>query len=119
MDDQGEGGKAFDFAYFDQYTSGDEALQREVLQLFFGQIVTLVAALDPDGSNEDWRAGAHAIKGGARGTGLTVVADLCQYMEKMTDESATLRKSVLADLDEALKAARNSVATRYQGIFDA
>lgn len=119
MDDQGEGSKAFDFAYFDQYTSGDKALQREVLQLFFGQIVSLVAVLDPDGSNEDWRAGAHAIKGGARGTGMTVVGDLCQHMEKMTDESAAIRKSVLADLDGALKAARLSVAARYEGIFDA
>lgn len=119
MGDPGEGGDAFDFAYFDQYTSGDEALQREVLQLFFGQVVGLVADLDPEGSDQDWRAGAHAIKGGARGVGLIVVGDLCQHMESMKEPGAAVRKAVLADLKRALKTARESVTEHYEGIFGA
>lgn len=120
MADPNEGGGsiAFDFAYFDTYTSGDEALQREVLQLFFGQIDSLVAALDPDGSNEDWRAGAHAIKGGSQGVGFVVVGELCQHMERMKDEDAATRRSAIADLTEALRNAKESVAAQYAGIFD-
>lgn len=118
MGDPGAGGDAFDFAFFDQYTSGDEALQREVLQLFFGQVVGLVADLDPEGSDQDWRAGAHAIKGGARGLGLNAVGDLCQHMENMKDPGAGERQAALTDLETALKAARQSVAAHYEGIFD-
>ena len=117
MGDPGDGGDAFDFAYFDQYTSGDEALQREVLQLFFGQVVGLVADLDPEGGDQDWRAGAHAIKGGARGLGLNVVGDLCQHMENMKDPGAGERQAALTDLESALKAARENVAAHYKGIF--
>lgn len=114
------GGSAdFDFAYFDNYTSGDEALQREVLQLFFGQVDGLAKDLDPDGNAEDWRAGAHAIKGGARGTGLAAVAELCQQMETADDENPATRRASLESLMEGLDRARQGVEAQYQGIFEA
>ncbi len=107
----------FDFAYFDTYTSGDEALQREVLQLFFGQIDGLLEDLDPDSGAKDWHAGAHAIKGGARGIGLGVVADLCQEMEEQKDGDTATRRTALEDLKAALDKAAQNVAGRYEGIF--
>lgn len=119
-DESGSGSSAdFDFAYFDAYTSGDEALQREVLQLFFGQVDSLLERLDPAGSREDWQAGAHAIKGGARGVGLGVVGDLCQQMEDMKDEDAGARRAALETLKEALTRAMQSVVRQYDGLFEA
>lgn len=108
----------FDFEYFDGYTSGDESLQREVLQLFFGQIPGMLEKLGPDGSLGEWQATAHAIKGSARGLGLKTVGDLCEAMEKQPDETVTGKQAALMQLEAALAAARASVEGRYAGIFD-
>lgn len=118
--ENGERGEApdFDFAYLDNYTSGDAELQKEVLQLFFGQIESLVEKLEPRGGHKDWHAGAHAIKGSARGVGLHHVGDLCEQMEKLKDVDAAVRGASLAELKAALGRAKVAVAVQYDGIFD-
>ena len=107
----------FDFEYFDVYTSGDEALQREVLILFFGQIPGLLEKLGPDGTADDWTAAAHAIKGSARGVGLKHIGDLCEAMEKQADVQGEQKQTSLAQVQEAVAAARASVEAQYAGIF--
>lgn len=108
----------FDFEYFDVYTSGDEALQREVLILFFDQIPGLLGKFGPDGTADDWRAAAHAIKGSARGIGLKLIGDLSEAMEKHAEEPDAEKQTALARLQEALAAARASVEDQYGGIFE-
>lgn len=112
----------FDFEYFDAYTSGDDALQREVLNLFFEQIPGLLAKFSPDGSvhdsTGDWQATAHAIKGSARGIGLGRVGDLCEAMEKQVNGPEAEKRAALTRLQEALAAARASVTAQYTGIFE-
>lgn len=107
----------FDFEYFDAYTSGDDALQREVLLLFFGQIPELLEKFGPSGTSNDWRATAHAIKGSARGVGLKRIGDLCEAMEKQADEPDAHKQTSLAQLQAALAAAQTSVEAQYAGIF--
>lgn len=112
----------FDFEYFDAYTSGDDALQREVLNLFFAQIPGLLEKFGPEGasggSSSDWQATAHAIKGSARGVGLKRIGDLCEAMEKQAEEAEAAKHTALTQLREALAAARASIAAQYAGIFE-
>ncbi len=108
----------FDFEYFNAYTSGDDALQREVLSLFFDQIPGLIEKFGPDGSSHDWQATAHAIKGSARGVGLKRIGDLCEAMERQADAADAAKHTALTQVQEALAAARASIAAQYEGIFE-
>lgn len=107
----------FDYEYFDRYTSGDEALQREVLLLFFGQVPGLLEKFRPDVAAGDWQAAAHAIKGSARGVGLNVIGDICEAMEKLGNEPPAGKQTALTQLQAALATARACVEGHYAGIF--
>lgn len=107
----------FDHAYLDDYTSQDEDLQREVLLLFFGQIDSLVDGLDPEGTAEDWKAAAHAIKGSARGLGMKKMAHLCEHLEEILEEAGDVKVGQKAGLVAEVKAVRTEVVAHYPGIF--
>lgn len=109
----------FDFEYFNGYTSGDDALQREVLQLFFGQISLLLEKFIEGAAPDVWQSAAHAIKGSARGVGMGVVADLADHMEGEAAHPEETRQATLERLAAAVAAARSAVEGRYSGIFSA
>ena len=107
----------FDFEYFDGYTSGDDPLQREVLQLFFGQVSSLLEKFIEGAAPDVWQTTAHAIKGSARGVGMGVVAGLAEQMEGEAAHPEEARQATLNQLNEAFASARSAVEGRYSGIF--
>jgi HPt (histidine-containing phosphotransfer) domain-containing protein len=108
----------FDHSYFDQYTSGDEDLQREVIGLFFTQVKTLMADLKPEGTPGEWRGAAHAIKGGAKGLGLVALGNWCEQLEALKEATLEVKASALEETHQVVSAARLAVAARYDGLLE-
>lgn len=91
-----------DRAHFVHMTGGDVALQREVIELFRGQVRGWTERLSPSAS---WRDTAHTMKGSARGIGLEALADVCHAVETMPNTEVAAATALLrAALDEALSA---------------
>lgn len=89
-----------DRAHFSHMTGGDLPLQREILELFRGQVEGWIERLVP---GEHWRDAAHTLKGSARGIGLTVLAEVCEAAEASDDELAAITR-LRAALQDALVA---------------
>ncbi len=87
-----------DRAHFQHMTGGDTALQREVADLFRGQVAGWAQAL---AAGRDWRGAAHTLKGSARGIGLLRLAAACEQAEA---EGEGALEGVRAALAEALAA---------------
>lgn len=64
-----------DHGHLRRYTMGDLQLEREVLDLFAGELPRTVAALRSARSERDWKMAAHTLKGSARAVGAWDVAD--------------------------------------------
>lgn len=89
-----------DCAHFIHMTGGDLALQREIIELFRGQVSDWRNRLSPA---QGWRDTAHTLKGSARGIGLEALAEVCHEIETMPNtEAATATAMLRAALDEAL-----------------
>ena len=110
--------EVFDFEYLKTYTSEDDDLQRDVMGLFFGQIESLLDRLDPLGTAQDWKSGAHAIKGSARGLGMVRIGNHCQAMEERKEEPEDTRRKDKAKLQSEIENARAAVIICYPGLFD-
>lgn len=91
-----------DRAHFIHMTGGDLALQREVLELFRGQVG---GWMDRLALGESWREAAHTLKGSARGIGLDALAEMCHAVETLANTEAPTATALLrAALKEALAA---------------
>jgi HPt (histidine-containing phosphotransfer) domain-containing protein len=94
--------QVFDQAHFDHMTGADRALQREVLELFRGQIEGWSAAMS---AGQGWRDAVHTLKGSARGIGLSALAAACEAAEQAPEaEIAAGLAGVRTALAEALGA---------------
>lgn len=92
-----------DRAHFDHMTGGDRALQLEIIDLLRAQ----APQLDEEFSSASagWRAGAHTLKGSARGIGLATLALACEAAEAApSSSSAEALEHLRAELAEALAA---------------
>lgn len=95
----------FDREHLRQYTSGDEALERELVGLFLAQFAPMRAQLAETASGEEWKFAAHSLKGSARSIGAPQIAALAEKLETFgRGEAVKGRKKVLAELDEAMAA---------------
>jgi HPt (histidine-containing phosphotransfer) domain-containing protein len=72
-----------DTDHLDRMTSGDKALQAEVLDLFRHQAELWGRLLDPQFPADNWGDAAHTLKGAARGIGAKKLADVCQEAESL------------------------------------
>jgi len=71
-----------DLVHLARYTMGDEALEREVLQLFRDHSVTQLEQLDAAvGDRKRWHEATHGIKGAARGVGAWALATAAEVAE--------------------------------------
>ncbi len=73
-----------DLEHLSRYTGGDPALNAEILQLFAGQSVELMAKLQSVLEARDskgWKEITHSIKGAARGIGAFAMADAAASAE--------------------------------------
>jgi HPt (histidine-containing phosphotransfer) domain-containing protein len=95
-----------DGAHLDRMTLGDASLEREVLAMFSGQAVGLIARLASLPS--DIMALAHTLKGSARAIGAFRVADAAEGLEaaiRHGDDPA----QALAGVKDAVAEARTAI----------
>lgn len=95
----------FDRAHLHQYTTGDGALEHELIGLFLGQFAPIRAQLDAAQSADDWKFAAHTLKGSARSIGAPQIAALAEELEAIGHGGTKKGKArVLARLDKAMAA---------------
>lgn len=103
-------GEPIDRRYLARFTLGNRALEREVLELFAGQMPRYVEQLNAAANAKEWVLAAHTIKGSALAVGARRLARLAQMAERLDVEanpanSRTMRRdavdAVAAASDEA------------------
>ena len=81
----GPGSPVFDRAHLARYTSGDAALEAELIGLFEDQAERCVALMESAPDRAAWRAAAHTLKGAARGVGAFALGDICEEAEELPE----------------------------------
>lgn len=76
---------AIDLAFLQRYTLGDMALQKEILDLFAGQLDVSVTSLRTAVTADDWLRAAHTLKGSARAVGANALAISVENAETISD----------------------------------
>jgi HPt (histidine-containing phosphotransfer) domain-containing protein len=97
-----------DSAHLDRMTLGDVSLEREVLAMFSGQAVGLIARLAT--LPPDVMALAHTMKGSARAIGAFRVADAAEALEAAIRDGDDPAQA-LAGLKDAVAEARTAIDT--------
>lgn len=83
-------GEVLDLAHLRNYTLGDDALQREILDLFREQIknsLHLLQEAADSGDKSAWEMAAHTLKGSARAVGAFRLGSAAAAGEKHADSS--------------------------------
>lgn len=106
-------GEPIDRRYLARFTLGNMALEREILELFAGQMPRYVEQLRAAANAKEWMLAAHTIKGSALAVGARRLASLAQMAERL-DVDANLADSQIMrrDAADAVAAASNE-ACRY------
>lgn len=95
----------FDHLHLQQYTNGDEALERELVGLFLGQFQPVRAQFAAARSADDWKFAAHSLKGSARSIGAPQIAALTEKLESIGFSApARTKTGLLKKLDRAMAA---------------
>ena len=80
-----------DLHHLDRYTGGERSINEEILRLFDGQCVEMLAKLEelagPGMDSKSWRLISHTLKGAARGIGAFALADAAAEAEKAADDT--------------------------------
>jgi HPt (histidine-containing phosphotransfer) domain-containing protein len=100
-----------DSTHLDQMTLGDAGLEREVLAMFSGQAVGLIARLanlPSDAKSSETLALAHTLKGSARAIGAFRVADAAEALEAAIRDGEGPAQA-LAGLKDAVAEARTAI----------
>jgi HPt (histidine-containing phosphotransfer) domain-containing protein len=92
----GEASKAVNFGFLEQYTGGDRALTREVLQVFLEEAKQWAQRLD--GADANWEPTIHTMKGTARSIGAAGLGDLCEYAESAGPSALPGVRAALAEV---------------------
>jgi HPt (histidine-containing phosphotransfer) domain-containing protein len=72
-----------DRPYLARFTLGNMALEREILELFSGQMPRLIAQLRSAKTHAEWSLAAHTIRGSALAVGARDLANLAQIAESL------------------------------------
>jgi HPt (histidine-containing phosphotransfer) domain-containing protein len=112
-DTGGEGASRgpIDRTHLRRYTSGDEGLEREVLDLFLAQVPLTIGSLKDAACDKDWHVAAHTLKGSAGAVGAWRVASLAREAE-LLGGSADLQAciDIISRLEEAAREVETYVA---------
>lgn len=103
-----------DIEHLRRYTFGDQALEKEILSLFLGQLPETIAALRKAASPRDWKVAAHTLKGSCRAVGAFQLGDIAQDVEQLvygSDPGACA--AAIAQLEEAASQARSFIQDTY------
>jgi len=106
-------GEPIDRRYVARFTLGNMALEREVLELFAGQMPRYVEQLRAAANGKEWMLAAHTIKGSALAVGARRLASLAQMAERLdVDAKPADSQNMRRDAADAVAAASNE-ACRY------
>jgi HPt (histidine-containing phosphotransfer) domain-containing protein len=104
-----------DLKHLRRYTLGDVELEKEVLELFLGQLPQTIGALSRAETERDWRVAAHTLKGSGRAVGAWRVARLAEHAERNLN---VLNRAgctdVVAKINEAVEEARAYIESVYR-----
>ncbi|GAA4114894.1 Hpt domain-containing protein [Aminobacter aganoensis] len=93
-------GRPIDFEHLSRQTIGDRDVEREVLDMFVHQALSVRDAIVPADLAERLRL-CHALKGAARGVGAFPIADCVAELEERPDDARLLKR--LAGLIDELR----------------
>ena len=102
-----------DRRYLARFTLGNGALEREVLELFAGQMPRYVEQLHAAASAKEWALAAHTIKGSALAVGARRLASLAQTAERLDVEANSVNSQTVRRDAAAAVAAASDEACRY------
>ncbi len=103
-----------DLKHLRRYTLGDTALEREVMQLFLGQIPQTIAALSNAMNDHEWRIAAHTIKGSARAIGAWRIARLAEQAERLAGvKNRSAHADVICRIEDAVREAQGFITVTY------
>lgn len=103
-----------DLKHLRRYTMGDVKLEKEVLDLFLGQLPQTIRALSEAATERDWRMAAHTLKGSGRAVGAWRVARLAELAERhMNIENRPQCSQAVARIEEAAEEARLFIRATY------
>ena len=105
---QSSSARPVDFEHLARYTLGEEALEREVLELFCKQSVLYLEQLRAATSDTDWKLAAHSLKGSARAIGAWSVAQAAERAEAPHGDGLAQFRS--ARIDEIAASLREAEA---------
>ncbi|WP_262696413.1 Hpt domain-containing protein [Kordiimonas aquimaris] len=96
------------------YTSGDEDLQKRILELFIENAPSYLATLSRP-NNENWRSDAHKLKGTARAIGAKRLAEIAEKAEKLgvKQVSNADQRTMLLLLHQVLDETINFIKAAY------
>jgi HPt (histidine-containing phosphotransfer) domain-containing protein len=80
-----------DLEYLRRFTSGNLALEEEVLKLFADHAPLYLEQLRHAKSTKDWSEAAHTIKGSAAAIGARRLASVAEMVERLDIDSAAAR----------------------------
>ncbi|MEM6681769.1 MAG: Hpt domain-containing protein [Pseudomonadota bacterium] len=94
----------FDRAHLSTFTSGDMALERDILEHFCTNsqvhIDNLIAAI----GTAKWNENAHRLKGAASGVGMLEMAKLCAQAETLEFQNVDVARQIIAAIQAELSA---------------
>ena len=99
-----------DFSHLESFAAGDQDLIDEVLAMFREQAALWVRLLDPNGSDDSWRDGAHTLKGSSLGVGAFALAEACDAAETGCALDPGRKTVLLGRVHDALDAALADIA---------
>lgn len=109
----GSSAEPIDRGYLARVTLGNRVLEREVLELFVGQLPVYLEQLRAADSQKDWRFAAHTIKGSALAVGAHRLADLAHIAECLDWEAEPADRERLRRQAADGIAAASDEACRY------
>jgi HPt (histidine-containing phosphotransfer) domain-containing protein len=103
-----------DVQHLRRFIFGDQALEKEILSLFVGQLPETLASLRAATSQKDWKVAAHTLKGSCRAVGAFRLGDIAQDAETLafSADSAACGKAI-ARIEEAAAEACAFVRSAY------
>lgn len=111
-------GEPIDRKYLARFTLGNQVLEREVLELFAGQMPRYVEQLQAAASTKEWVLAAHTIKGSALAVGARRLANLAQLAERLdvdanTADNQTMRRNAADAVADASDEACRHIASLF------
>jgi HPt (histidine-containing phosphotransfer) domain-containing protein len=106
--------KAFDIVLLRRYSFEDPELERELIELFRGQLPLLVSQLAEAKGQSDWHLAAHTLKGSARSIGAPALAELALELEQIGYQENPVRAKLASQVEAAVKEFETAIEAHFR-----